>query len=181
MSFFASQIAGAQPKSTESRRWFEQGDYPIVQIDELKIINSQKPTEQGVSWFIIVADVLESRVSALPAGTRGISQRLKSTWPGSKGEVQAFVRTLFPGTPEHVWQNPATFDPSSPQSIVNPAVNVAHGLLLSLNVWNKQNQVTGKTFGVHQWSVIPAEVWDARPELQNKAAALRTHLGMPPM
>jgi hypothetical protein len=166
MGLFAKKAAAATPSENTSI-WFKPGLYPLVQIDQLKMVVSKKPGSEGAEKFVIVADILASNNAERPAGTSGVSQTLNSMHPGAADDLKRFVMALFP----HV--DPATIDEGAFTALTS-SEQPAHGMLMRVEVYDKVSEKTGKTFTKHIWS-------PAGGEYVAQAAELRAKAGLPPI
>lgn len=184
MGMFAQKVATAAPNDSSGLN-FEEGHYPLVQLDQFKLFASKKPGREGVEMVAIVCDVLESRVATRPAGTRGVGQILNSLHPGAADDAKRFINALF-NTPEEAraWiqallgTGAAVGDGDvaevlSLEGLASPA-QPCRGRLLSLECYVKKSTKTGKEFTKHIWRPVTAAV-------QAEAAALRAKAGLPPL
>lgn len=166
MGLFAKKVAEAKP-SENTGLFFNAGQYPVIQIDSLKYIISKKPGREGTEMFIIVCDVLDSKVADRPPGTRGVSQTLNSQHPGAADDCKRFIQALFPDV------DPATIDEAAITALTS-SEQPAHGLTLSLECYVKKNDKTHKEFTKHIWRPLTPEVRATVPMLRSKA-------GLPPL
>lgn len=73
-SMFAKKVSEATP-SEASGLYFLAGQYPVIQVDQLKLITSTKPGRIGAEMFVAVFDILDSRVQDRPAGMRAVDRK----------------------------------------------------------------------------------------------------------
>lgn len=163
MGMFAQEIAEANP-TDGTGMYFLPGQYPLVQVDRLKLFESKDPKKGKAELFVIVCDVLDSQVQQRPAGTRGVAQTLNSNHPSAKDDGKRFISALFPSV--------TNIDGDGVKALTSDE-QPAHGRLLSLECYEKVNEKTGKKFTKHIWRSVP-------DELQEKAAELRAKAGLTP-
>lgn len=164
MSLFAKKVAAATP-SDNTGIWFEVGQYPLIQVDAIKLITSKKPGREGTELLVLTFDILDSRVDSRPAGMTGVSHTLNSAHPGAADDAKRFVLALFPNV------DPKAIDDQALIGLASPT-QPAHGRLLSLECYNKKSEKTGKDFTKHIFKPVPEE-------LQAQAKELRARVGLP--
>jgi hypothetical protein len=150
------QIANSEV--TERSVYFEEGVYPVLYLDVMKMVNSRK----GDTFFVAEFDILESNVSSRPSGSR-------ATWmanfrhDATPGNVKDFIAKLNGVEPEEVTAESVKMACSE--------TNPCSGKLIRLEAVNVETK-SGGNFTRHNWRPIPEE-------LQQKAAELREHAGFP--
>lgn len=167
MGMFAKSVAVAKP-TENSGLFFLPGLYPLVQITQLKMIQSKKPGRESAEMFIISCDVLESRCPDRPAGSSGVTQIVNSMHFGAADDVKRFLVALFNGEID-----PDAIDEAGINALVS-AEQPAAGRCLSLEVYDKKSEKTGKTFTKHIWRPAP-------PDLAARAAEIRAKCGLAPL
>lgn len=172
MSMFAKQIAEAKP-SDGSGMFFIAGQYPVVQLKQVKLTNSRDPKKGNAELFIIVCDILESRVAERPAGTQDVANILNSNHPGGKDDAKRFIMALFPGMAE------TAIDEQGVQALTS-VEQPCKGKLLALECWEKVSTTKKNADGSP--SVFTKHIWRAvSDEIQAQASELRAKAGLPPL
>lgn len=169
MGMFAKKTAEADPQE-RGGLWFEPGKYPLVQVDQLKLVDSTK--DEGIEKFVIVCDILQSNVAERPAGMTGVAQVMSGKYKGSFDDAKRFLIACFPDVDPAEWDKPHALDKDHENSVVN-AAQPGHGRLLELEAWHKKNPKNGNIYTVHKWSPVA-------PDIQAAAAELRAAAGLKP-
>lgn len=180
MGMFAQKVAAATPGESGGSLWFKDGEYPLIQIDQVKLVISTHPSTLGVEKFVVVADILDSKVPDRPAGMRGVSHTLNGLHASAAKDCKNFLIAAFPEVDASEWDKEHALNPEDERSIVHPTIQPAHGRLLSLTVYTKLNAKGEldrfgkvKQFTVHRYMPVSEEI-------QAKAAELRAKAGLPP-
>jgi hypothetical protein len=176
MGMFAQNFAKATP-GAGGGLWYKDGDYPLIQIDHLKLIDSKNPQHNGAEKLIIVTDILQSKVAERPAGMRGLSHVLNSQHAGAARDAKEFCIAVFPGVDHSEWDKDgeeSPMHPKNPRGLVHDVTQLARGRLVSLTVFTKISEKSKKPFSVHRYTAVS----DA---IQEQADELRAAAGLPPM
>ncbi len=172
MGMFANKVAAAKP-SEGTGLYFLAGQYPLVQIDQLKLIKSQDPKKNGAELFIIVCDILESKVADRPSGMRGVAQTLNSNHPSAADDCKRFIWAAFPQFKE----NNQELDEEG-INFLTSVEQPARGTLLALECYVKppgpNSKAGSQGFTKHIWTPVGASI-------QAQAAELRAKAGLPPL
>ena len=158
---FAKKVAEAQP-SDNAGLYFLAGQYPLVQVDTIKLITSQKPGRVGAEMLVLQFDILDSKVAERPAGMRSVCQILNSNHPGAADDAKRFVQALYPSV------SADTIDEAAIVALTS-AEQPAHGRLLALECYVKRSEKTGKDFTKHLWREVPEALQAQAKELRAKA------------
>jgi hypothetical protein len=183
---FAQRVAEATPNDNTGI-FFEQGNYPLVQLDQFKFFQSTKPGREGVEMVALVFDIIQSNVPSRPAGTRGVSQILNSLHAPSADDCKRFINALFPSVASaQAWfgklvGRPLTDDELASVLSIEGMSSVGQpvrGRLLKLECFTKVSQKTGKEFTKHWWYPVADETQAKAAELRI-AAGIGTHEEIP--
>jgi hypothetical protein len=135
------------------------GVYPVLYLDNMKMIESRKHDILFVAEF----DILKSEVPSRPAGSR-ISYIVNFRHDAGPGNVKEFIATLMDVSPQEVDENTAR--------IACSEKNPCRGRLIRLEAILTTTR-TGNDFTIHRWTVI-------QEEIQTQAEKLRESAGFTP-
>lgn len=158
MSMFAQRVAKEPLRGSSNGLFFLPGKY-LVEIDEVKLIESADPLKNKAEMFIIISNILESSNPERPAGMKGVSQILNGNHPGAMSDCKRFLLTLEPSlTDEKI--------PDFMEKITG-AEQEAHGAVLELDTYFKVSKKTGNKFTVHRWSRPGESAGEAETEAKD--------------
>lgn len=145
----------AEADVTERSVYFEEGVYPVLYLDVMKMVNSRK----GDTFFVAEFDILESNVSSRPSGSRAVWMA-NFRHDATPGNVKDFIAKLNGVEPEEITAESVKLACSEK--------NPCSGRLIRLEAVQTDTKSGGK-FTRHNWRTLPEEVQEQAKELREQA------------
>jgi hypothetical protein len=142
-------------EATERGVFVLPGVYPLLYCDVLKMIRSRK----GADLFIAEFDILDSKVTERPVGTRML-WIVNFAHDPAPGNVKAFLAALMGVDPEEVDAAGAKYACSQE--------NPCHGRLIRCQASETLTRAGG-TFTVCSWTTVPNDIQAEAQEVRKAA------------